>query len=104
MSKQGFKLARLFKGDRGIWAMVVLFMFYSLLAVYSSSVSVAFLKYDGNTTYFLRSQFFMLLFGVIIISNNKPSKLQNILFAGQYHFRRGSCAAYTHPVCRRKDK
>jgi cell division protein FtsW len=64
---RGIKLAAIFKGDRGIWAMVVLFMFYSLLAVYSSSVSVAFLKYGGNTTYFLRSQFFMLLFGLIII-------------------------------------
>ncbi|MBE0673917.1 MAG: FtsW/RodA/SpoVE family cell cycle protein [Bacteroidales bacterium] len=63
----GIKLAGIFKGDRAIWAMVVLFMFYSLLAVYSSSVSVAFLKYGGNTTYFLRSQFFMLLFGIIII-------------------------------------
>lgn len=63
----GIKLAAIFKGDRGIWAMVVLFMFYSLLAVYSSSVSVAFLKYGGNTTYFLRSQFFMLLFGLLII-------------------------------------
>jgi cell division protein FtsW len=61
------KLVYIFRGDRGIWAMVVLFMFYSLLAVYSSSVSVAFTKFGGNTTYFLRSQFFMLLFGLIII-------------------------------------
>lgn len=87
MSTEGFKLAQLFKGDRGIWAMVVLFMFYSLLAVYSSSVSVAFMKYGGNTTYFLRSQFFMLLFGVIIIVitshlNYKIySSLANIIFA-----------------------
>lgn len=82
------RLAELFKGDRGIWAMVVLFMFYSLLAVYSSSVSVAFMKYGGNTTYFLRSQFFMLLFGVIIIVitthlNYKIySALANIIYAG----------------------
>jgi len=88
MENQGFKLTRLFKGDRGIWAMVVLFMFYSLLAVYSSSVSVAFLKYNGNTMYFLRSQFFMLLFGLIIIIitshlNYKIySSLANIIFAG----------------------
>jgi cell division protein FtsW len=81
------RLSEVFKGDRGIWAMVVLFMFYSLLAVYSSSVSVAFLKYGGNTTYFLRSQFFMLLFGLIIIIitshlNYKIySALANIIFA-----------------------
>jgi cell division protein FtsW len=42
-------------------------MFYSLLAVYSSSSSVAFLKYGGNTTYFLRSQFFMLVLSLVII-------------------------------------
>jgi cell division protein FtsW len=61
------RLTKTFKGDKAIWGLVVLFMFYSLLAVYSSSASVAFMKYGGNTTYFLRSQFFMLLLSLIII-------------------------------------
>ncbi len=60
-------LTKTFKGDRVIWALVVVFMIYSLLAVYSSSVSVAYLKHGGNTTFFLRSQFFMLLLSLIII-------------------------------------
>jgi cell division protein FtsW len=60
-------LARTFKGDRAIWGLVVLFMIYSLLAVYSSSAGVAFMKYGGNTTYFLRSQFLMLTLSLIII-------------------------------------
>ena len=60
-------LTHTFKGDRAIWALIVLFMIYSLLAVYSSSVSVAFTKHGGNTTYFLRTQFLMLAFGLIII-------------------------------------
>jgi len=60
-------LTRTFKGDRVIWALVALFMIYSLLAVYSSSVGVAFTKYGGNTTYFLRSQFFMLILSLIMI-------------------------------------
>ena len=64
--QQGW-LTRTFKGDRIIWGLVVLFMIYSLLAVYSSSVSVAYLKYGGNTSYFLRSQFFMLLLSLVII-------------------------------------
>jgi cell division protein FtsW len=64
--QQGW-LTKTFKGDKAIWGLVALFMFYSLLAVYSSSASVAFLKYGGNTTYFLRSQFFMLLLSLIII-------------------------------------
>src|SRR5512136_2717910 len=59
-------LSKTFRGDRVIWALVVLFMIYSLLAVYSSSVSVAYLKHGGNTTYFLRSQFFMLILSLII--------------------------------------
>jgi cell division protein FtsW len=64
--QQGW-LTKTFKGDRAIWGLVVLFMFYSLLAVYSSSAGVAFLKHSGNTTYFLRTQFFMLLLSIIII-------------------------------------
>jgi cell division protein FtsW len=64
--QQGW-LTKTFKGDRAIWGLVALFMFYSLLAVYSSSSSVAFLKYGGNTTYFLRSQFFMLVLSLVII-------------------------------------
>lgn len=64
--QQGW-LTKTFKGDRVIWALVVVFMIYSLLAVYSSSVSVAYLKHGGNTTYFLRSQFLMLLLSLVII-------------------------------------
>lgn len=64
--QQGW-LTKTFKGDRAIWGLVALFMIYSLLAVYSSSVSVAYKSYGGNTTYFLRSQFFMLLFSLAII-------------------------------------
>jgi len=60
-------LTKTFKGDRAIWGLIALFMFYSLLGVYSSSVSVAFLKYGGDTTYFLRSQIFMLFISLIII-------------------------------------
>lgn len=68
--QQGW-LTKTFKGDRTIWGLVVLFMIYSLLAVYSSSASVAFLKYDGNTTYFLRSQLVMLLLSLGIMVDRK---------------------------------
>ena len=64
--QQGW-LTKTFKGDRVIWALVVVFMFYSLLAVYSSSASVAYMKFGGNTTYFLRSQILMLAMSLIII-------------------------------------
>ena len=74
--QQGW-LTKTFKGDRTIWGLVVLFMIYSLLAVYSSSASIAFLKYDGNTTYFLRSQLFMLLLslGIMIIVHYLPYRI-----------------------------
>lgn len=57
----------MFRGDRAIWALVALFMIYSLLAVYSSSAGLAFSRFGGNTTYFLRSQFLMLALGLVII-------------------------------------
>jgi len=60
-------IANTFKGDRAVWGIVAIFMIYSLLAVYSSSVNVAFRNHGGNTTYFLRSQFLMLTAGLIII-------------------------------------
>lgn len=78
--QQGW-LIRTFKGDRIIWGLVVLFMIYSLLAVYSSSVSVAYLKHGGNTSYFLRSQFFMLLLslGIIVVVHYLPYRIYSSL-------------------------
>ena len=64
--QQGW-LTKTFKGDKAIWGLVALFIVFSLLAVYSSSVGVAFMKYGGNTTYFLRSQIFMLALSLVII-------------------------------------
>ena len=64
---QGNWISRSFKGDRVVWGLVVLFMIYGLLAVYSSSVSVAYKNYGGNTTYFLSRQFFMLVLSLVII-------------------------------------
>jgi cell division protein FtsW len=78
--KKGW-LVNAFKGDRAIWALVALFMFYSLLAVYSSSVAVAFKNQHGNTTYFLRTQFIMLAFGlaIIVITHNLPYRIYSKL-------------------------
>jgi cell division protein FtsW len=78
--QQGW-LTKTFKGDRVIWGLVVLFMIYSLLAVYSSSASVAYLKHGGNTTYFLRSQFFMLALslGIIVVVHYLPYRIYSSL-------------------------
>jgi len=58
---------RFFRGDRYLWGIIALFMFISLLSVYSSSVSVAYSTHHGNTFYFLRTQFIMLMLGLLII-------------------------------------
>jgi cell division protein FtsW len=78
--QQGW-LTKTFKGDRAIWGLVVLFMVYSLLSVYSSSVGVAFKNYGGNTTYFLRSQFIMLILGlgIIILVHYLPYRIYSAM-------------------------
>ena len=74
--QQGW-LTKTFKGDRAIWGLVALFIFYSLLAVYSSSVGVAFMKHGGNTTYFLKSQLITLVIslGLIVIVHYLPYRI-----------------------------
>ncbi len=60
-------IKRFFRGDRYLWGLIALFMLISLLSVYSSSVSVAYASHHGNTFYFLRTQFIMLMLGLLII-------------------------------------
>ncbi|MCX6300666.1 MAG: FtsW/RodA/SpoVE family cell cycle protein [Bacteroidia bacterium] len=78
--QQGW-LTKTFKGDRAIWGLVVLFMVYSLLSVYSSSVGVAFKNYGGNTTYFLRSQLIMLILGlgIIVVVHYLPYRIYSAM-------------------------
>ncbi len=64
---ESVKLKRFFKGDRYMWGLIALFMFVSLLSVYSASVGVAYASHHGNTLYFLRTQFIMLFLGLVII-------------------------------------
>ena len=63
----GVTIKRFFKGDRYLWGLIAIFMVISLLSVYSSSVGVAYSSYHGNTFYFLRTQFVMLMLGLLII-------------------------------------
>lgn len=54
------------KGDRTIWAVVLLLAFTSVLAVYSSTRSLAF-KLDKNASYYLIKQLSVLGVGLLII-------------------------------------
>lgn len=54
------------KGDRVIWAVVVILSFISLLAVYSSTGSLAY-RMDKHANYFLVKQLMVLALGLFII-------------------------------------
>jgi cell division protein FtsW len=60
-------IKRFFRGDRYMWGLIALFMFVSMLSVYSASVGVAYSSHHGNTFYFLMTQFVMLAMGLLII-------------------------------------
>lgn len=51
------------KGDKVIWFIVILLSIVSLLAVYSSTGTLAYRKQGGNTEYYLIKHFLILVFG-----------------------------------------
>src|SRR5664279_2211094 len=55
------------KGDKVIWAVVVLLALMSLLVVYSSTGLLAYKMYKGNTEIYLFKQFAFIIAGVMII-------------------------------------
>ena len=52
-----------FKGDRTIWLVVILLSILSILAVYSSTGTLAYKYQSGNTEYYLFKHFIILVFG-----------------------------------------
>lgn len=61
------KVAKDIKGDRVIWIVVVILCIFSLLAVYSSTGTLAYKKQHGNTEYYLFKHFMILLFGLALM-------------------------------------
>lgn len=55
------------KGDKVIWALVVLLALVSLLAVYSATGSLAYKNYKGNTEVYLFKQVVFILVGILVI-------------------------------------
>ena len=55
------------KGDKYIWGIVILLSLISILVVYSSTSSLAYKKYHGNTEFFLFKQISFSLIGLLII-------------------------------------
>ncbi|MBP8244733.1 MAG: FtsW/RodA/SpoVE family cell cycle protein, partial [Chitinophagaceae bacterium] len=55
------------KGDKVIWALVVLLALVSLLAVYSATGSLAYKNYRGNTEIYLFKQIVFIFAGIMVI-------------------------------------
>ncbi len=58
------KIFQYFKGDKVIWATVLLLSMFSVLAVYSSTGTLAYLYQSGNTEYYLFKQIGILVLGI----------------------------------------
>ncbi len=55
------------KGDKVIWLVVIILSVFSILAVYSSTGSLAYKYQDGNTEYYMMKHLFILLFGFLLM-------------------------------------
>ena len=55
------------KGDRVIWALVILLTLVSLLAVYSATGSLAYKNYRGNTEIYLFKQIAFIMAGIMVV-------------------------------------
>ncbi|MBK5272689.1 MAG: FtsW/RodA/SpoVE family cell cycle protein [Bacteroidia bacterium] len=79
-------LASKTKGDKVIWALVVLLTLVSLLAVYSATGSLAYKNYKGNTEIYLFKQIAFIVVGITVIylahliNYNFYSKAAKIIF------------------------
>jgi cell division protein FtsW len=61
------KVLEHFKGDRVIWMIVILLSFMSLLAVYSSTGTLAYKFKGGHTEFYLIKHFSLLAFGIVLM-------------------------------------
>jgi len=55
------------KGDAVIWAVIILLSIFGVLAVYSSTGTLAYKKQGGNTEFFLFKHLMFLLFGLTLL-------------------------------------
>lgn len=60
-------LDKYFKGDRTIWLIVFILSIFSLLAVYSSTGTLAYKYQSGNTSYYLLKHLVILGFGLVLM-------------------------------------
>ncbi|UCG28907.1 MAG: FtsW/RodA/SpoVE family cell cycle protein [Bacteroidales bacterium] len=61
------RFGKYLKGDRVVWAVIIVLSLYSILAVYSSTSTLAYTRMGGNTTYYLLRHAVILSIGIVII-------------------------------------
>jgi len=68
--------AKYFKGDKVVWGVIFALSIFSLLAVYSSTGTLAYKYQEGNTLYYIMKHFTLLLFGLgmIFVTHMIPYK------------------------------
>jgi cell division protein FtsW len=66
------KLAKLFKGDRTLWVVLIFLSLVSLVIVYSATGKLAYREAEGNTVYYLVKQIVFILtgFGIMLLLVN----------------------------------
>ena len=66
------KLAKLFKGDRTLWVVLIFLSLVSLVIVYSATGKLAYREAEGNTVYYLVKQivFILIGFGIMLLLVN----------------------------------
>jgi cell division protein FtsW len=66
------KLAKIFKGDRTLWVVLIFLSLVSLVIVYSATGKLAYSKANGNTMYYLIRQVVFILtgFGIMLLLVN----------------------------------
>lgn len=78
------RYSRLIQGDRVIWFAVIMLSIFGMLAVYSSTGTLAYKLQDGNTEHYLGKQFLMAGIGLLLMwfFHLLPYRLfaQNIFF------------------------
>ena len=56
-------LSKYIQGDKVIWVLAIMLSVVSLLAIYSSTGSLAWLQHNGNTEYYLVKQLITVFLG-----------------------------------------
>lgn len=63
----GINVFKYFKGDKAIWMIVLILSLMSLMAVYSSVVTLAYKHHDGNTLYYLFKHLKIIVLGFVLM-------------------------------------